>query len=366
MSVPRARVFALPVVIVSLVAGLVGCGPSPAEGPPDATLYDHDAAAEPERLSQSGLYANTAAGVLADGVELYAPRFELWSDGADKRRWIAVPDGERIDNADADGWVFPEGTRLWKEFSSGGVKLETRLLYKQGPDPGDWYMMSYVWNDDESDADAAPDGAEAVRGTEHAVPSQEDCVDCHEPTHDGALGFSPIQLDRDPAEADGELTLDDLRARGVLRYGTGTDGYPNYPLPGSASEQDVLGYLHGNCAGCHNPGSDVLGGVDTRPLFHIPTDEEARASVDSLPAYESTLGVRTTETRGATYHIDPGNPGDSAVYERMSTRDSDLAMPPLATDVVDEDATAAVRAWIESLEAPGDGDADGAGADGNQ
>src|SRR5262245_30688341 len=84
----------------------------------------------PEHLSETGLFADVARESLAPDIIAYAPRFQLWSDGADKRRWLWLPPGARIDTSDMDSWVFPVGTKFWKEFTRDGVRVETRLLEK--------------------------------------------------------------------------------------------------------------------------------------------------------------------------------------------------------------------------------------------
>ena len=81
----------------------------------------------PEHLSETGLYADIATGELAPGVAPFTPRFSLWSDGSEKQRWLLLPDGAQIDTSNMDEWTFPEGTKVWKQFSSAGVRLETRL-----------------------------------------------------------------------------------------------------------------------------------------------------------------------------------------------------------------------------------------------
>src|SRR5262245_31719868 len=86
----------------------------------------------PARLSETGLYADITADAIANDVLPYRPAFELWSDGADKRRWLWIPPGDAIDTRDMDQWRFPTGTKVWKEFSRGGIRLETRLLSKLG------------------------------------------------------------------------------------------------------------------------------------------------------------------------------------------------------------------------------------------
>src|SRR4051794_17627830 len=87
----------------------------------------------PAKLSETGLYSDAGTKTLADGVRPYHPQFELWSDGAEKARFVRLPDGVNIDTSDMDDWQFPAGTRLWKEFRFGGRLVETRILEKFGP-----------------------------------------------------------------------------------------------------------------------------------------------------------------------------------------------------------------------------------------
>lgn len=51
---------------------------------------------------------------------------------------------------------------------------------------------------------------------------------------------------------------------------------------------------------------------------------------------------------GAAQVLTPGDPGQSAVYLRMATR-TDYKMPPLATNEVDDVASAVMADWIRTL-----------------
>src|SRR5690606_21407474 len=73
-----------------------------------------------EWLSETGLYADIATETLAEGVQGFTPRFQLWTDTAEKRRWVYIPEGTQIDTSDIDEWKFPVGFKLWKEFSRDG------------------------------------------------------------------------------------------------------------------------------------------------------------------------------------------------------------------------------------------------------
>src|SRR5262245_59299053 len=85
----------------------------------------------PERLTQTGLYAAGTTEDIAPDVHFFRPRFELWSDGALKRRFIWLPPGAQVDTSDMDSWQLPVGTKLWKEFTRDDVRVETRLLQRQ-------------------------------------------------------------------------------------------------------------------------------------------------------------------------------------------------------------------------------------------
>src|SRR5262245_20803994 len=72
----------------------------------------------PQALSETGLYRDIATRGLAAGVISYDVRYELWSDGAEKQRYLYLPPGTQIDSSDMDGWRFPIGTKVWKTFST--------------------------------------------------------------------------------------------------------------------------------------------------------------------------------------------------------------------------------------------------------
>ena len=80
----------------------------------------------PTTLQETGLCDDGPCAVIKPGILAFAPQYTLYSDGATKRRWIALPPGEVIDTSDMDYWRFPVGTRLWKEFVRGGVRIGHR------------------------------------------------------------------------------------------------------------------------------------------------------------------------------------------------------------------------------------------------
>jgi len=290
----------------------------------------------PQHLSQTGLYADIATGELAHGVAPFTPRFPLWSDGSEKQRWLLLPDGAQIDTSNMDDWTFPEGTKVWKQFSIGVARIETRLLEKRGPTDADWVPLAFVWDADGHDATAAPLGAINAQHTDHDVPAAGECFACHGGRRSFILGFSALQL-ADKAAADA-LDLDGLVQQGRLSHPPTV--IP--AIPGGPVEVAALGYLHANCSHCHN---------QTRPAHAGARCFEPKDSYDFTLAVDKLTAVTATPTyRTVVGHaVEPGNPDGSRLYELVSSRGMFRQMPPLATEKVDSTATANIRAWIERL-----------------
>jgi mono/diheme cytochrome c family protein len=264
----------------------------------------------------------------------------LWSDGASKRRWIALPPGTKIDTTDPDFWIFPVGTKLWKEFSKDGIRVETRLVERASA--RDYRMVAYVWKPDQSDAVAAVDGQVRALGTDHDVPSASDCGTCHLNHPGRILGFSAVQLDFDSAE----LSLETLRREDRLSTAVPSAKGSNL----DTLSMTALGTLHANCGTCHNPNSTIPSrGVE----LHLRV-----ASLDAVtdtPFYRTTVGVAAgSDPDGLTPGIlvTPGDPVGSALVHRMGSRSSFVAMPPLASKSVDVAGLAAVSDFISTLPHP--------------
>ena len=296
----------------------------------------------PDLLSATGLYADTAGGVLADGVRSYRPQYELWSDGAAKKRWLWLPPGTRIDTSDMDGWKLPVGTKAWKEFTVDGVRVETRFLQKLGPGAQEWKLVAYVWNREQTDAVAAPDGQPNALGTLHGVPDTKTCRTCHEGSADTLLGVSAIQLDHDLGGLDlAELAADDrltVRPSGP------------YTIPGSDVERAALGYLHANCGHCHNERS-----VKPAISLRLALEVGALARVEDTPAYRTAIGATSEapeplDGTTATEIVVPGDPDASLLHIRMLRRTPQKGgMPPVGSGAVDAVGSDTVAAWIHSL-----------------
>src|SRR5262245_57309866 len=92
----------------------------------------------------------------APGVVPYAVRVEPWMDGAQARRWVAIPDAGQINLPanSAEAASFPEGTVLVKHITlpQGGrdpIRLETQLLHFEN---GVWHPYCFAWEEIGRDA----------------------------------------------------------------------------------------------------------------------------------------------------------------------------------------------------------------------
>lgn len=320
----------------------------------------------PARLEETGLYADFAARRVADDVLTWTPQYPLWSDGATKRRWIRLPPGKAIDATEPDAWIFPVGTKLWKEFGFGR-RVETRYMERRGD--GSWIFATYRWTEDGRDAVLAPNrgvlaaaelrparaGAPAVS---HDLPSMGDCISCHTAGPTPVLGFSALQLspDRDPnaphrePPPPGAVDLPELVGRGlVVDLPPALLRSPPRVEAPTPTARAALGYLHGNCASCHDVRGELASlGLDlTQRVVRTPGSGPLATAVN-VPSRYRPAGARETVPR-----IAPGEPDRSALVARLSSRNPSAQMPPMGTHLVDDEAVKLVRSFVAELEAPG-------------
>lgn len=312
----------------------------------------------PRTLSETGLYL---PGGEVDPRNLpFSPQYPLWSDGAAKSRWIHLPEGTKVDVSDVDAWRFPVGTKLWKEFAWGGRRVETRMIWKAGPET--WVFATYVWSEDGSEATLAPeegipDVVEVAPGKRHSIPGVADCDACHRSSPAVVLGFNALQLsdDRDPLAPHAEplppgaATLSSLVASHRLEPPR-PDLVTNPPRirASDPAERAALGYLSANCGGCHNAkgplarlGLDLLhdpgAPLDApEPAFATAVEAEGRYVVPGVPEASSRI-------------VAAGDPARSALLHRMRSRRPSSQMPPLGTRLVDEEAVALLTRWVARL-----------------
>lgn len=312
-------------------------------------------ASPPARLEETGLYRDMTLLKVDPAHLAFSPQYSLWSDGATKRRWISLPRGTTIDASDPDAWVFPVGTRLWKEFSFAGHRVETRFMERR---PNGWHYAAYEWSSDGRQATLAPvrgrRGAFPLKGgRSHVIPGVNDCKVCHQANVTEVLGFSALQLspDRDPGAPHAEtpptpqVDLRFLTDAGLVTglpsdFLTAPPGIP----AGNPQERSALGYLHANCGHCHNDGGSL-----SSLQFFLRQTAASRQPVAYSAIGQPVRKPAPGQSANALLRIEAGYPHRSAIVDRMSSRYPALQMPPLGTELVDKSALLLIQEWIAGL-----------------
>lgn len=296
----------------------------------------------PQTLSATGCVDPANPKRMVAGAIPYAPTATLWSDGAEKERFLAVPDGATITiGADGD-WDFPKGSVLIKTFSLMGKRIETRLYMRHAD--GVWSGYSYAWNDAETDATLLPSSTVRRVGTQDwTYPSRAQCNQCHTTAAGYSLGLETAQLNADFVYASTNRKANQLNTLDHLGLFTRSPGassaLPRYPSPfGSESlESRARAYLHANCSSCHRPQGGARGELDLR--------------YDTAFADTKTCG-RTSAIddlgNPANQIVAPGSPDTSILYQRMISLDVSR-MPQIGSALVDPEGALLIKSWIASL-----------------
>lgn len=319
----------------------------------------------PDELRCTGLYASFAAKTLAPNVRPYAPGAPFWSDGADKSRWVLLPQGTKIDTSNMDEWSFPNGTKLWKEFRVGGKRVETRIFSKTAPpDPGSdagaatnatWEWTTYRWSGDESTATRLDNGASNVNGTTYEIPSHSQCDQCHSGKTDRILGFEALNMGLSAATG---VTLAVLASEGRLTTAPATTTFA-IPEDATGKARDALAWLHGNCgSACHN-GNQNAGALFTGLFLRVRTAElvadGGAARVQDLDAYKTSVNQ---DPKSLTVFKNQGfkliaahDVARSLIPKLAAARNVSGVpqMPPIVTHLVDDAGIAKIDDWISGL-----------------
>ncbi len=308
----------------------------------------------PAVLSATGAFSDVSNVVPTDGLIPYSVNSPLWSDGALKERWMAVPnDGapydpsEQIDFVPTGEYTFPNGTVFVKEFdlivneqTQQKKRLETRLLVRD--ENGAVYGVTYKWRDDNSDADlltadglnedipVVTDTGETVIHT-WSYPSREQCLFCHNPVASYILGPKTHQLNGTftyPSTGRTDNQLRTLNHLGMFNPSIDEAEIPSFLHSVLVTdttqpvELRMRSWIDSNCSQCHRP--DGYGpGYDAR--FYTPLEDQ-----NLINTYVQFRDI-------------PG----SLLYQRDDALDA-TKMPPVAKNLVHEAAMANLRQWIAS------------------
>lgn len=305
----------------------------------------------PRNLSDYRFFHETAKLSPNDNVIGYRLNTPLYSDGADKLRFIYLPEGTSLEAKGQGLLKFPVGSAIIKTFAFGEGEnrklIETRVLLHR---ESGWVALPYKWNAEQTDAKLAlagarlpitrPDGSEIS----YRVPNMNECATCH--AKDGAI--SPIgpkvrnlSVPWLAKMAPSGLSKD---VQVIVPTGGSREGGPLMPDWDQRADEDAdvlaRAYLDVNCAHCHQPGGSASNsGLDLRWEQDDP----------------HAIGIRKPPVaagRGAGGHkvsIAPGDPDASILLYRMESTEPGIAMPELSRSTVDADGVAIIRQWIAEM-----------------
>ena len=314
----------------------------------------------PTKLSESGLFSDTAAMTLAEGVMPYSVIAEPWMDGATASRIVAVPEQQKIGvykinsgQANWDGkhkgsWKFPKDSVLGKTISLEDRRIETQLMHYDGKA---WQAYTYLWNDEQTDAELADDVTKTIefnvdgKPKKWLVSNRGDCMICHSNANDMLLGFKPNQLRRPVQGQDEQIEdqLDHFASVGLFEEEPRTDKTLVSPHDASANlDTRARAYLHTNCAFCHRPQGG--GSVAMNVLFDQSPSK--MRMLDEAPL-QGTFGID-----GANV-VTSGDPYSSVLLYRFC-KTGPGHMPKLGGLEVDQAGATLLHDWIASLDMSGE------------
>ena len=289
-------------------------------------------------LSDYGFFADGAAQRPAAGVTPYRIQTPLWSDGAEKLRFVYLPAGTQAKAQGAGLLDLPVGAALVKTFKLDGRLIETRVLLHRADG---WVALPYQWNPQQTEARLALAGARLDLKTpqgqtiSYAIPNKNQCKECHQ-QKDAVTPIGPKARNLSAA------WLSSFHQAGKL------DSVPKVtarvPLwedrAKLAAAPVARGWLDSNCAHCHNPaGSASNSGLDLRWEQSSPV----ALGINKRPV------AAGRGSGGLEFDVAPGHPDQSIMLYRMGSLEGGISMPEVGRSTVDPDGIAAVTKWIREM-----------------
>jgi uncharacterized repeat protein (TIGR03806 family) len=312
------------------------------------------------KLSDYGLFQQPLNELKpARKMMLYDLNTPLFTDYAEKRRFIFIPEGASSRYNAKDVLEFPDSTILVKNFyysekqlDAGNRKIiETRLLIKERDK---WIALPYIWNEEQTEAFLEITGgtipvqlAGSLQPFEYRVPTMLQCKSCHE--LNGKLvpiGPTVRQMNRNSHYPEG--SLNQLSRMIELDWLVDYQEQEKWPKAAVWNNEKAFSlddrartYLEINCGHCHRPGGPGKNSGLDLTVF--------------APNYHS-LGIMKAPVAagagsgGLLYDIVPGKPDESILVFRMLSDDPGIMMPELGRSLIHQEGIELIEEWINSLD----------------
>lgn len=295
-----------------------------------------------------------------NGIIPYDLNTPLFSNYAEKLRFIKLPANTKAVYNDSSIFQLPVGTILIKNFyylndfrdeTKGRKIIETRLLVNR---EDGWATYQYIWNKEQTDAVFEPIGdvttveyidANGKKITSnYVIPNQSQCMGCHK--QNGVLqpiGIAARHLNGDYNYAAGKQNqLQYWQQHAMIDL-------PSSKIPANAvwnnkqsgtTEQRARAYLDINCGHCHNSN----GPASSSGLY-----------LDIHETNPTMLGIRKTPVAAGRasgnllFDIHPGKPDKSILIYRMKSTDPGIAMPEVGREQLHKEGISLISQWIKEL-----------------
>ena len=343
---------------LTLALAVTGSLAMPAGAVSDAAIL---ATMPPRQLSEFGFFEDLQKQMPAPDVVPFRLATPLFSDGAEKFRFVYLPKGRAAKYDPVEAFDFPVGAALIKTFAFPADYrmpheklrlIETRVLLRHADG---WLAWAYLWNDQQTNATLKIAGAKVAISTiggdgmplsfEYSVPNKNQCKACH--AFNGKitpLGPKARNLNTDYAYADGSENQ-------IAHWATANllSGAPDLAeIPAAADWHDVTApldkrartWLDVNCAHCHR----AEGPASNTGLFLTYGED--------VPVRYGVLKRPAAAGRGSgdrEFDIVPGEPDRSILTYRVESTVPGVMMPELGRHIADPDAVKLLAEWIGSL-----------------
>jgi uncharacterized repeat protein (TIGR03806 family) len=299
----------------------------------------------------------------AVGVLPYDLNTPLFTDYAEKARFVYVPSGAKAIYRENTAIEFPEGSILVKNFfywhdarqpAAGRRLLETRLLIRQR---GTWTAHNYRWNEEQTEAYYEKVGGIVpvswidvngkARQVNYRIPSLTDCKGCHQLDNGVVqpIGTKAGNLNKFFVYATGTTNqLIKWTNTGILMASPAPEKAPVMPRwddPTSGTlENRARAYLDVNCAHCHSN----AGPASNSGLWL----DYAEKDLTALGFCKITVAAGPG-SGGLLYGIMPGRADQSILLYRMNALKAGVMMPEVGRTVIHQEGVELIRQWIDSL-----------------
>jgi uncharacterized repeat protein (TIGR03806 family) len=345
---------------LAALAAALGLGATPA---PSGVALDALMAKTPApTLAAYRLFTDDGARHPNAGVTPYALNTPLFSDYAEKSRFLFLPPGTRARYRPEGALDLPVGATLIKTFAYPADLrrpgenlrvLETRLLIHRR---AGWTALAYVWNTDRTEARLKRAGTRLdvgftdlqgrLRQVNYRVPNANQCKECHSLSGRIApIGVKARNLNGVFAYPEGpENQLAHWTRTGLLVGAPPPEAAPRTAIwnaPSEPLDARARAYLDGNCGHCHNG----RGMASNSGLFlNLEETRPAALGVGKRPV-AAGKGAGDLEM-----DLVPGHPDASIIAFRMASTDPGVMMPELGRSLVDEEGVALVRDYIAGMQ----------------